>query len=145
MPVRKGDHDLDRADRAARSAWRSRTGATFTEVVVASSLLLIAVVPILKALTIGQTTSMTIERRTWSLALARGKLDEIRVRCRSHYDESFEEDSVALAGAYLCNVVDDRHPSLRRIAVSVGYDRNGDNALAHEEVEVRLATYIARR
>jgi len=145
MPLRKSDHDVDRAARATRSARRSRTGATFTEVVVASSLLLIAVVPILKALTIGQMTSMTIERRTRSLALAQGKLDEIRARCRSHYDASFEEDSSALAGTYLCSVVDDRHPSLRRITVSVGYDRDGDDTLAHQEVEVRLATYIARR
>lgn len=145
MPLGRSDHDVDQAVRATRSVRRSRTGATFTEVVVASSLLLIAIVPILKALTIGQTTSMTIERRTRSLALAQGKLDEIRARCMAHYDESFEQDSAVLAGAYLCNVADNKHASLRRIAVSVGYDRDGDNALAHQEVEVRLATYIARR
>lgn len=145
MPLGRSDHDFDRGLRVPRSVRRSRTGATFTEVVVASSLLLIAIVPILKALTIGQTASITIERRTRSLALAQGKLDEIRARCIAHYDESFEEDPAALAGAYLCNVVDDEHASLRRIAVSVGYDRDGDNALAHQEVEVRLATYIARR
>jgi hypothetical protein len=122
-----------------------RKGVTLSEVVVASGLLLFAVVPILKALTIGQTAGAAIERRTCSLALAQGKLDEIRARSLYHYDESFGEDSTALSGAYLCDVTDDGHPTRRLISVSVGYDRNGDTNLAASEVEVTLATYVARR
>ena len=127
------------------SAWKFPDGVTLTEVVVASTLLLVAVVPILKALTIGQATGAGIERRTCCLALAQGKLDEIRARSVYHYPESFEEDDTVLSGAYLCNVTDDGDAALRLISVSVGYDRNGDADLADTEIEVTLTTYVARR
>ena len=120
-------------------------GMTFTEVIVASSLLLVAIVPILKALTTAQATGRIIEWRTRSLALAEGRLDEIRALCIRHYDESFDESSAPLGGSYLCNVVDDEGSNLRQVSVSVGFDRNGDGSLGGSEVEVTLATYVARR
>lgn len=123
-------------------------GFTLTEVIIASTLLIIAIVPILKALTSSQVSSRIIERRTRSQILAQAKLDEIRVR--SVYDwglpASFSELNTSLDGPYLCDVVDTpRGPNLRLIAVGVGYDLNGNNKLQDDEVEVILATYIAQR
>jgi len=117
---------------------------TLTEVVVASGLLLICIVPILKALTAAQATSRIIEWRTRSLALAQGKLDEIRARCVYHYDESYDEKSVSLDGSYLCTVKDTRHKNLREVSVSVGCDRNANGKLNHDEIEVTLTTNVAR-
>jgi hypothetical protein len=114
-------------------------------VIVASGLLLVAVVPILKSLTAAQATGRIIGWRTSSLALAQGKLDEIRARSIHHYDESFDEQSSPLGGSYLCNVEDDGASNLRLISVSVGFDRNGDGSLGDQEVEVTLTTYVARR
>lgn len=112
---------------------------------MASSLLLIAIVPILKALSAATFTHTRLERKTQSLALARGKLDEIRARCVHHYGDSYSQSSVSLGDSYLCNVSDDRDASLRLVTVAVGFDANADGVLATEEVEVTLATYIARR
>jgi type II secretory pathway pseudopilin PulG len=127
-----------------QSTIRNR-GMTFTEVIVASTLLLIAIVPILKSLATAQAAGTTIERRTCSLALAQGKLDEIRAEAIHHYAESFEAHSLALDGSYLCNIADDEDESLRLISVSVGYDGNGDGLLGGGEVEVTLTTYVALR
>jgi hypothetical protein len=129
--------------REARPGWRS--GMTFTEVIVAAGLLLVAIVPILRALTTAQATSTIIEQRTRSLALAQGKLDEIRARCIYHYEDSFDEDSASLDGHYLCTVADDEDESLRLISVSAGYDENEDGNLSDHEVAVTVTTYIARR
>ncbi len=123
-------------------------GFTLTEVVVASGLLIIAIVPILKALTSAQVTGAIIERRTRSLILAQAKLDEIRAR--SIYDwglpTSFREMNTSLDGQYLCTVLDiPKSPNLRQIAVDVGYDLNGNNILGAGEVEVALTTLIAKR
>jgi Tfp pilus assembly protein PilV len=126
-------------------AFKSFAGFTLTEVVVASGLLIIAVVPILKALTIAQATSITIDRKTRSLVLAQGKLEEIRARSIYHYMNSFDESSVSLSGSYLCNVSDNEHPSLRTITVSIGYDVNGDSNLSSGEILVTLTTYVAKR
>lgn len=124
----------------------AQAGFTLTEVVVASALLIIAIVPILKALTGAQVTSTIIERKTRSLTLAQAKLDEIRARSIYNYSSNFVETSTSLDGPYLCSVVDTTVSSnLRTIEISVGYDLNNNNELEADEVEVTLATLVARR
>jgi len=127
---------------------RFLTGFTLTEVVVASALLIIAMVPILKALTSAHVTSTIIERRTRSLTLAQAKLDDIRARSIYHWGlpTSFRERNTSLDGSYLCTVIDiPTSPNLRQIAVAVGYDQNGNSVLDVDEVEVTLATLVAKR
>ncbi len=79
-------------------------GVTLTEVVVASGLLLIAVVPVLRALTIAQITDRVIERKTRSLTLAQRELERIRAASMYHYDDSFAETSRAHA-VFQCRVL----------------------------------------
>jgi type II secretory pathway pseudopilin PulG len=124
----------------------AQAGFTLTEVVVASALLIIAIVPILKALTGAHVTSTIIERKTRSLTLVQAKLDEIRARSIYNYSSNFVETSTSLDGPYLCSVVDTTVSSnLRTIEISVGYDLNNNNELEADEVEVTLATLVARR
>jgi hypothetical protein len=118
---------------------------TLAEVVVSSAVLVLAVVPVLRALTIAHATGTTIEHKTQSLILAQSKLDEIRARSMHRYDTSFRENSVALADAYLCNVSDDEDSRLRLVTVTVGFDADADKRLSTEEAAVTLATYVARR
>jgi len=121
-------------------------GFTLTEVVIASALLVVALVPILKALTTTHVSGTVIERKTRSLMLAQAKLDDIRARSVYDYTATFTETNISLGGSYLCNVLDAPEGSnLRRIGVIIGYDLNGNNALTADEVEVVLATLIARR
>jgi len=124
-------------------------GFTLTEVVIASALLIIALVPILKALTAAHVSGRVIERKTRCLMLAQAKLDDIRARSVHDYTSTFTEMNTSLDGSYLCNVLDiPEGPDLRRIGVLVGYDLNGNNLLTpdyDEELEVVLATLIARR
>lgn len=123
-----------------------KSGFTLTEVIVASTLLILAIVPILKALTSVHVTSTIIEHRTHSLILAQAKLDDIKARSIYNYDSTFTETNSSLDGSYLGNVEDSPVSSnLRKITVTVGYDLNGDGNLADDEIEVTLATYIARR
>ena len=124
------------------------TGFTITEVVVASALLIIAMVPILKALTSAHVSTAFIEYKTRSLTLAQAKLDEIKARSIYDYTNggaSFAESNTSLDGSYLCNVTDDSGDPLKTITVSVGFDLNGDSTLATDEIEVTLATLLARR
>jgi hypothetical protein len=130
---------------ANRRSSRRQSGVTLTEVVVGSALLVIAVVPLLRALTMAQSTSATIERKTQSLILAQAKLEELRAKSIHHYESSFRETSQTLAESYLCTVTDDEDPALRLVSVSVGYDGNADGHLSEAEIEVNLSTYLARR
>ena len=144
------DRELSRIDfRIAplRSATSNRrAGFTITEVVVASALLIVAIVPILKGLTAGHLGTTIIEHKTRSLTLAQGKLEEIRARSIYSYSSTYAETNTSLDGSYLCSVTDSGSGSdLRTIAVSVGYDVNGDSALAGDEIKVTLTTLIAKR
>ena len=123
-------------------------GLTLIEVVAASVLLVVVMIPILKCLTISHITSIKIEHKTFSLILAQGKLDQIKVHAIYDYTNSgatFTESNVSLDGSYLCNVTDDSADPLKTIVVSVGYDSNSDGTLSNDEVDSSLATLIARR
>jgi Tfp pilus assembly protein PilV len=125
---------------------RVASGLTLTEVVVASALLVVAVVPILKALTISHVTSTIIEQRTRSLTLAQAKLDDIRARSIYAYGSNFTENNTPLDGSYLCHIQDSASGTdLRQITVKVGFDGNANGNLQNSEVEVTLSTLVARR
>ena len=122
-----------------------QAGLTLTEVIVASALLVLSIVPLLRALTVAQAQDRAIERKSWSLMLAQRELEYLRARCIRHYDACYRVNSRALRDGYLCTVADDEDPRLRTVTVSVGLDQNGDGVLSTEEVEVRLSTRLAKR
>ncbi|RKY10125.1 MAG: hypothetical protein DRP66_00465 [Planctomycetota bacterium] len=124
----------------------NRAALTLTEVIVASSLLIFAIVPILKGLTSVHVNSIIIERKTHSLTLAQAKLNEIKARSIYNYTGNFTETNNPLEGSYLCTVKDGAAgANLRSITVVVGYDLDGNNILGGSEVHVTLETLIARR
>ncbi|MGE5296949.1 MAG: type IV pilus modification PilV family protein [Solirubrobacterales bacterium] len=122
-----------------------QAGTTLTEVVVASTLLLVSIIPLVKAMTTAHGMDRVIERKSWSLLLAQQELERVRARSIYHYDESLAATSAELGGGFLCTIADDENPSLRTVTVAVGFDLDGDGALAAREVEVRLYTALARR
>ena len=126
--------------------FRAHKGFTLSEVLVASMLLTVAMVPILRALTGAHTLDVKVERRMRSLTLAEAKLEDIKARSIYNYGTDFNDSSSFLEGAYLCKVVDTAVSSdLRTILLSVGYDQNGNSTLEGDEVEVTLKTLLARR
>jgi Tfp pilus assembly protein PilV len=123
-------------------------GLSIIEVTLALSLLLVAMVPILKNLTRAHQMSAEMEKKTLCLVLARGKLDDIRARSIYTFGSSgfFTASNVDLGNSYLCNVTDTIvDTDLKKITVSVGYDADGGGTLSSGEVAATLATYVARR
>jgi Tfp pilus assembly protein PilV len=121
-------------------------GSTLTEVVVASSLLLIAIIPMLRGMSNSHLVSASVEQKTRALVMAQAKMDEIRARSINSYSGSFKESNTLLVGAYLCTVNDSSGgPDMRTITVSVGYDGDDDNKLDSDEIDAELSTMIARR
>jgi Tfp pilus assembly protein PilV len=124
----------------------SLTGFTLVEVIVAATLLTIAIVPILKALTQANMNTATIERRTQSLCLAQGKLNQVKAESIYNFDDNFNENNTNLGNSYLCNVSQTTvNSNLKAISVSVGRDQNGDSSLAGGETEITLQSQIAKR
>lgn len=133
--------------RPPSSILRHRHGTTLTEVIVASALLALSMIPLLKALATAHVMDRVIDRKSTSLLLAQRELETIRAWSLYHYGASCAVDSRTLPDGYLCRVTDETHPTLemKTVTVSVGWDRNGDGVLSAEEVEVSLCTQVARR
>ena len=130
---------------AIKDKRKFRRGFTLTEAVVAAALLLVAMVPILKALTQANLNSVIIERRTQSLCLAQGKLNDIKARSIYGFDAVSSQSNEVLAGSYLCNTVIGGSGYLKTVSVSVGMDVNKNNVLGSDEIEVILQSQIAKR
>ncbi len=121
-------------------------GLTLAEVVTASALLIIVMVPILKALTTAQVSAAIIEQKTHSLILAQAKLDDIKARSIYSFDTNFSKNNVYLDSEYLCQVVENSGGSdLKQITVKVGYDTDSNGSLSSSEIQITLVTLFARR
>ena len=123
---------------------RSQKGLTLVEVVVASALLVAAVVPILRAMTIAHGAQRRITEHSRSLAWAEQTLAAVRARAAANYGADLSQLSGALADGYYVDVTDDRHATLRTVSVRVGFDRNEDARLSSNEHNVTLTTLVAR-
>lgn len=121
-------------------------GFTFTEVIVASSLLILAMVPILRALTQAHLGSVIIERRTRCLTLAQTKLDDVKARSIYNWDDDFDVENEVLDGAYLgITEFSDEDTGLKELIVEVGYDLDGNSELDWDEIDITLVTLVAKR
>jgi Tfp pilus assembly protein PilV len=123
-------------------------GLTLAEVIVASTLLLIVMVPILKALTSAQVSSTIIEQKTRSLILAQAKLEDIKARSIYDFSSVSSENNVPLDGLYIGKVEctsKDGNNDLKNVIVAVGYDNDANGSLTPDEIQVTLVTLIARR
>ena len=138
--------DKEKYLRRVRSSSKNRGGFTLSEVVVASTLLLISIVPILKGLTNAHLVSSIVERKTKSLSLAQGKLDEVKARSVYNYASSFDTSDEQLDTDYLCDVTDTSlGANLRKVKVEVGFDADSDSNLDSGEIEITLTTQLAKR
>lgn len=131
------------ASKPSRPSSRCR-GVSLVEVVVASALLVIGVVPVLRALTSAQVTAHRMAVTSQSLVLAQGRLEWIRARAQGDYDQSFAVDSEDCGGGYRVTATDHRRTGVRTVKVSVGYDRDENQVLSNDEVRVSLITCIAQ-
>lgn len=133
------EQGLLHAARCTLNADRRRKGLSIIEVAMASVLLIVAMVPILRSLTKAHMYSAQVTTKTQSLILAQGKLDELRARSIYDFNSLSSPDVTLPSTSYLCSVsvTATANPDLKQITVSVGPSGGG--------VEVTLATCFARR
>lgn len=130
----------------SKGANRRSAGFTLTEVIVASSLLIMAMVPILKGLTSVHLTASLVEQRTKSLNYAQTILEDIKARSIYDYNGNYDKIDKDLGDSYLyMSKAVGQGPNLKRITVTVGYDKDGDGNLQAAETLVTLDTLVAKR
>ncbi|OQA02617.1 MAG: hypothetical protein BWY69_00971 [Planctomycetes bacterium ADurb.Bin401] len=123
-----------------------QNGFTLPEVLVASALLVLAIVPILKVLAQINMNTVVVERKTKSLSLAKMKVNQLHAKSIKNFNDDFSETNLVLDNSYLCNISNQFvNSNLKAVSVSVGMDRNGSGTLEGGEIEITLQTQLARR
>lgn len=118
---------------------------TFTEVLVASLILSLAMVPVLKAMTQGHRYSRMLERKTQCLIAARNAIEQLHARAIENYNSSWSVSNQSVGGGYLVNISAGSNPDLRTVTVTAGFDENQNRSLDSGEVLVCLRTQIAKQ
>lgn len=131
--------------KTVRSAIQFRRGLSLVEVVVASTLLVVGLAPLFRALTLAQATTRRVETMSQSLVRAQAFLGRVRSQAEDTYSRSLAVTSEDLGDDYLATVTDDRHVALRTVSVAVGLDENRNGELSEGEIQVTLTSSIARR
>ncbi|HOQ04550.1 MAG TPA: hypothetical protein PKY88_05000 [Anaerohalosphaeraceae bacterium] len=122
-----------------------RTGMTFTEILISTLILSLAMVPVLQAMSRVHFFTTRTEKVTRSLILAQNQMEELRARAASDdFTSSWSFSSQALGGGYLGTVNADTDPLLRTVSILVGYDENHNSILDGSEVLAVLRSRIAR-
>ncbi|MEJ5259575.1 MAG: hypothetical protein WHS88_05225 [Anaerohalosphaeraceae bacterium] len=121
-----------------------RSGMTFTEVLVSTLILSLAMVPILQATSRVYFFTSRAEKAARSLILAQNQLEELRVRAAADFSSSWSVSNRGLGGGYLGTIQADSDTRLRTVSVSVGYDENRNGVLDGTEVLAVLRSRIAR-
>lgn len=121
-----------------------RGGLTFSEVLISTLILSLAMVPIVQAMGRVHFITARMEKVTRSLILAQNQLEELRARAVSDFSGSWTVSNQPLGGGYLGNISAEPDERLRTVSVSVGYDENGNGVLDGSEVSAVLRSRIAR-
>jgi len=133
----------ERRIKPIQQSGRFRPGMTFTEVLVATLILSLAMVPILRAMGSVHLFSAKMEKNSRCLILAQNQMEEIKARTASDYASCRSVSNKDLGEGYLCSISADGDSSFRIVSVSVGYDENQNGLLDTEEILLTLRTGMA--
>lgn len=123
---------------------KSRHGFTIVEAVVATVLLSIALVPILKGLSGSHMIAGSLEDKTKCAIFAQARLDEIKARSIYYYDDSYGQTLTPWQDGLSYIVTDTAMGSdLRKITMTVGYDSGG--GISGSDIVIEFSTLLARR
>ena len=126
-----------------RGPRRYRRGMSLIELLMASALLLIAVVPITDALWRGAALARDIQMRTKATLLAQQEMEAALALAADDFTRDPGKSSAPLGDGYLVTVTGVAVGLTKTISVQVGWDRDKSGSLGSTEVLVALKTIAA--
>jgi len=120
-----------------------RTGLTLMEVLVASALLGIALVPAFDMVTRGMVLARDVEVRSRAVFLAEREMETALAAAAQNFGTSLAKQSQDLGGGYRATVTETVSGLKKTLAVQVGFDTDRNRTLSNGEVLVTFATVVA--
>jgi len=120
-----------------------RTGLTLMEVLVASALLGIALVPAFDMVTRGMVLARDVEVRSRAVFLAEREMETALAAAGQNFSASLTKQSQDLGDGYLTIVTETVSGLTKTVAVQVGFDADRNGTLSSGEVLATFATVVA--
>ncbi|HET6440946.1 MAG TPA: prepilin-type N-terminal cleavage/methylation domain-containing protein [Phycisphaerae bacterium] len=120
-----------------------RIGLTLMEVLVASALLGIALVPAFDMVTRGMVLAHDVEVRTRAVFLAEREMETALAKATENFSTSLAKPSADLGDGYRTTVTETVSGLKKTITVQAGFDTNKNGVLGSDEVLASFATIVA--
>jgi len=120
-----------------------RTGLTLMEVLVASALLGVALVPAFDMVTRGMVLARDVEVRSRAVFLAEREMETALATAGQNFSTSLAKPSQDLGDGYRATVTETVSGLKKTVAVQVGFDADSNGTLSSGEVLVTFATVVA--
>ena len=120
-----------------------RIGLTLMEVLVASALLGIALVPAFDMVTRGMVLARDVEVRSRAVFLAEREMETALATAAQNFGTSLAKQSADLGDGYRATVTETVSGLKKTVAVQVGFDTDSNRTLSSGEVLVTFATVVA--
>ena len=120
-----------------------RTGLTLMEVLVASALLGIALVPAFDMVTRGMVLARDVEVRSRAVFLAEREMETALAAAGQNFSASLTKQSQDLGDGYLTIVTETVSGLTKTVAVQAGFDADRNGTLSSGEVLATFATVVA--
>ena len=123
-------------------------GYTLLEVLLAISIMSIALIPLMEMLPQALLLDAQLEREAKAAFLAQRKLEEVKSKAIYDFDQDYTESATAFPSpdsAFKYTVSDDQGAEIKEIAVNVWYDKDGNGSAGSDEEQIELNTKIAKR
>jgi len=120
-----------------------KSGLTLMEVLVASALLGIALVPAFDMVTRGMVLARDVEVRSRAVFLAEREMETALAAAAQNFGTSLAKQSADLGDGYRATVTETVSGLTKTVGVQVGFDADGNRTLSSGEVLVTFATVVA--
>ena len=120
-----------------------QSGLTLLEVLVASVLLGIALVPAFDMVTRGMVLARDVEVRSRAVFLAEREMETALAAAGQDFGTSLAKQSADLGGGYRATVTETVSGLKKTVAVQVGFDADRNRTLSSGEVLATFATVVA--
>ena len=124
------------------------SGYTLLEIIMAISILSIALIPLMEMLPQALLLDAQLERETKIAFLAQRRSEAVKSRAIYDFAQDYTESATAFPlpdSAFKYTVSDDQGAEIKEIAVTVWYDGDGDDSVGEDEEQIILYTKFAKR
>ena len=121
---------------------RLASGVTLAEVLVASALLGVALVPAFDMVTRGLVLARDVQTRSTAAFLAEREMEDALAKAARNFSLNVAKSSQPLGDGYLVTVTQTVGSRRKTVHVEVGHDADASGALSAGEVLVALSTLV---